>query len=290
MASPRSPDLEIARIAAAQYGLITWRQLRRVLGEQAIRRRIATGRLHGIYRGVYAVGHPVLRREGQWLAAVLAFGGNVEAALSHLSAAAFWGLRPDEAPGAEVMLLRNTGRRHRPARSEHALSVGVHRSRTITPSQTVLRGGIRVTTVERTLHDIRRRIPPHEFIRAQERAQADYGLVPPTRGPGMSRSDAEVQLRLLCVEHGIAQPLMNRQIAGEEVDFSWPEHRVVVELDSKRFHRTDAAFERDRRKAARVRLAGFEVIRVSYRQLTEEPTFVAALLSVAVRGTGARRP
>jgi predicted transcriptional regulator of viral defense system len=48
------------------------------------------GRLRRLHRGVYAVGHRVLGREGRRLAAVLACGEG--AVLSHRSAAAHWGL------------------------------------------------------------------------------------------------------------------------------------------------------------------------------------------------------
>jgi hypothetical protein len=55
----------------------------------AIEKRLWAGRLHILYRGVYAVGHTRLRPEGHRLAAVLACGPR--AALSHRSAAAHWG-------------------------------------------------------------------------------------------------------------------------------------------------------------------------------------------------------
>ncbi|HXQ88465.1 MAG TPA: hypothetical protein VN733_02400, partial [Solirubrobacterales bacterium] len=55
----------------------------------AIEHRLATGRLHLVTRGVYAVGRYQLGREGRWTAAVLACGP--DALLSHRSAAALWG-------------------------------------------------------------------------------------------------------------------------------------------------------------------------------------------------------
>jgi hypothetical protein len=60
--------------------------------DRAIKTRIATGRLHERYKGVYSVGYRKLTREGHWMAAVLAYGPT--AVLSHRSAAALWASCP----------------------------------------------------------------------------------------------------------------------------------------------------------------------------------------------------
>jgi hypothetical protein len=83
---------EIWAVVRRQHGVIARRQLLEFgLGAEAIKSRIATGRLHPVHRGVYAVGRPGLTREGLWMAAVLACGPG--AVLSHGSAAALWGIR-----------------------------------------------------------------------------------------------------------------------------------------------------------------------------------------------------
>jgi hypothetical protein len=69
-------------VAARQWGVVSRAQLRVLgFGRGAIERRLLAGRLHVVYRGVYAVGHPVLGVEGRRLAAVLACGPG--AVLSH---------------------------------------------------------------------------------------------------------------------------------------------------------------------------------------------------------------
>ena len=89
LASPPSPDAEMAASAARQHGVVTLAQLR-APGSTRTRCAVASraGRLHRVHRGVYAVGHAGLSREGRWMAAVL--GAGEDSALSHLSVARFW--------------------------------------------------------------------------------------------------------------------------------------------------------------------------------------------------------
>src|SRR3954469_2785877 len=84
-------DAALAVLAAAQYGVVSRRQLLELgFSRDGIAHRLATRRLHRLYAGVYAVGHTRVCREGRWLAAVLACGE--DAVLSHRSAAALWGI------------------------------------------------------------------------------------------------------------------------------------------------------------------------------------------------------
>ena len=81
------PERALAQLAARQWGVLSRAQLLAIgLGADAIEWRARSGRLHRVHHGVYAVGHTALRREGRFLAAVLACGPG--AVLSHRSAAA----------------------------------------------------------------------------------------------------------------------------------------------------------------------------------------------------------
>lgn len=81
----------IARIAAHQHGVITYGQLLWAgLSRAAIHRRVRSGRLFRVHRGVYALGHAGIGNKGRWKAATLAYGDG--AVLSHVSAAALWRL------------------------------------------------------------------------------------------------------------------------------------------------------------------------------------------------------
>ncbi|HVF79860.1 MAG TPA: hypothetical protein VNA28_16310 [Solirubrobacteraceae bacterium] len=114
----------IAEIASKQHGVIDLDQLRDAgLQIGAIYSRVRTGRLHRLHSRVFAVGHTRLSREGRWLAAVLALGDR--ALLSHVSAAALWGLRPTGSAAIHVTVPSSAGHRHR-------AGIVVHRSRTLT--------------------------------------------------------------------------------------------------------------------------------------------------------------
>jgi very-short-patch-repair endonuclease len=75
---------------------------------------------------------------------------------------------------------------------------------------------------------------------------------------------------------------VNTYVAGHLVDFHWPDARLVIEVDGYRFHSSRAAFERDRRRDADLSGAGFRVIRVTWRQLVEEPLAVVARIARAL--------
>lgn len=71
---------------------------------------------------------------------------------------------------------------------------------------------------------------------------------------------------------------MNARAADLEVDLLWPRERLVVELDGRATHDTARAFERDRARDQRLAAARFRVVRVTWRQFTDErPRVMAAL-------------
>src|SRR3954453_3049155 len=130
-------------LADRQWGVIASAQLTALgYSQKAIKHRIRRGRLHRVYRGVYAVGRRELSREGRWLAAVLACGDT--AALSHDSAAALWEIAKAPPPRIHVSVLSQSRSRddiktHRRA----ALDAATHK-------------GIRVTTPAWTLMELAR--------------------------------------------------------------------------------------------------------------------------------------
>ena len=111
----------IARVAASQHGVISQHQLLAAgLSATTIHRWMRAGHLHRIHRGVYAVGHPNISRDGRYFAAVLA--GGEDAVLSHTSAARHLGLDRTRGTGTIHLTLPRINKRspkgilvHRPA-------------------------------------------------------------------------------------------------------------------------------------------------------------------------------
>jgi very-short-patch-repair endonuclease len=93
-----------------------------------------------------------------------------------------------------------------------------------------------------------------------------------------TRSELERRFLRLCRGAGLPPPAVNVLIEGMEVDFVWPSRRLVVELDGYSFHRDRASFERDRRRDAKLQLAGYRVVRITYRHLCGRPETVVAEL------------
>jgi len=89
------------------------------------------------------------------------------------------------------------------------------------------------------------------------------------------RSPLEAKLLPLIVSRGLPTPLINHKmtIVGRtlEVDCLWPEQRVVVEADGRKFHDNPAAFERDRRRDRNLQVAGYRVLRITWAQVDQEP-------------------
>jgi very-short-patch-repair endonuclease len=89
-------------------------------------------------------------------------------------------------------------------------------------------------------------------------------------------------MRRLLREARLAQPKANIRAAGYSVDFLWAEQRVIVEVDGYKYHGHRRAFERDRRKDMALRDGGYEVIRITWRQLTEQALMVVAHVARAL--------
>jgi hypothetical protein len=264
------------------------------LGAGAIEYRLRLGRLHRIQRGVYAVGHRAISREGRWMAAVLACGPG--AVLSHRSAAALWGLRPNHAGPIEVTVpgARPNGRPF------------VARSSNLQPGEFTVERGIPVTTPAMTLLDLGSVLAPHELERALRETEVlrltDIGELeallarhPRRRGTralrqavneavqtaGITRSELEDRFKGILLQAKLPRPEHNATLELDaatsiEVDCLWRETRLIVELDGHAFHATRASYERDRIRDRRLMTAGWRVIRMTWRQVRDEHDAVVA--------------
>ncbi len=71
-----------------------------------------------------------------------------------------------------------------------------------------------------------------------------------------------------------------------EGDLVWREQRLIIQLDGHRFHYTRQAFERDRRNDQRLMAAGWRVLRITWKQLKNEPERIRrTILKVMARAS-----
>jgi very-short-patch-repair endonuclease len=253
----------LVALAARQHGIVTTAQLLAAgVGRRSIARRVDSGWLVSLHRGVYQVG-PIAAPLGPEMAAILACGG----ALSHQSAAAIWGF--GQRDDVVHVTVEGPGRRTRPG-------VRVHRTLSL---KAVVHNGLPLTTPFHTLQDLARVLTAAELDRATEQAHVLGLVIPDDAGePEFTRSEAEERLKRLCKAAALPMPRTNARVAGYEVDAFWPAHKLIVEVDGYKYHRTRGRFERDRRKDAALTVAGYRVIRITWRQLRYEPYSVAAQL------------
>ena len=258
---------EVRSLADRQHGVVARRQLL-ALGASGkwTDYRVSTGELRVVYRGVYVLGH--LTREGRWMAAVLAAGD--DAVLSHRSAGALWGILAYDGP-PEVTLPRASKFRW------------THRSSVAKAEQTT-RNRIPVTTPTRTIEDLARVLPAKQLERVHREAQI-LGLplrLTGTRRPAIraltetpTRSELEAEFQRFLKRHRIPRPETNVRLPFGECDCVWRRERLIVELDGHAVHATRSAFERDRVRDREAALAGWRVVRITWRQLRDDPERVA---------------
>ena len=271
-------DRAIAEIAAQQWGVVSRADLLACgLTDKAIRVRVARGSLHRLYRGVYAVGHTKLTREGRFLAAVLACGPG--AVLSHRSAAILHEMLEPSAHPIEVI-----------APSRHRLpGIVVHQSERI--ERTFVRG-IPVTPRVRTVIDLKRTADEASVKRALRQARfsaADLERLPNhiiALGTEPTLSPLEDEVRDFVINGGLrpaAEVNQPYRLSKRTVfpDLRWPELRLIVEVDGRRFHDDPLARHDDALRQAELEALGERVIRVTIADLRRRPQQTRARLRAA---------
>jgi very-short-patch-repair endonuclease len=94
----------------------------------------------------------------------------------------------------------------------------------------------------------------------------------------LTRSELEARFLDLCRSAGLPPPRANHVVEGMEVDFCWPELRLIVETDGWAYHGTRAAFSRDRRRSVTLTVAGWTVLRFTYEDVVHDPDHVVQTL------------
>jgi predicted transcriptional regulator of viral defense system len=274
-------------LAERQHGVVARRQLV-ALGftREAIRQRIWKGRLHPLYRGVYAVGRPELTQHGRWMAAILAKGP--AAVLSHRSAASLYGIAKQKGNAIHVAVPT-------PSRRRSSRGITIHRRNELSATT---RQGVPTTAITDTLIDLATDTTTDQLEQAINEADK-RDLIDPealgeaaehTRRPGaakvrrvtrrFSRTDSPLEREFLRIAEraGLPPPQTQAHVNGHRVDFHWPELKLVVETDGLRYHRTAAAQATDRQPDQDHFLAGLTALRFSRVQVKDDAAQVEAVL------------
>jgi hypothetical protein len=310
-ALPAHVAARVSAVAARQHALITLDQARAagMSGRTAQR---------WVERGLFTRDAPRVLRfagaprtwEARALAAVLSIRGSALA--SHRTAGHLW--LPDHvaAPGRiEITVPLASGRPRRPGLVVHetrAWALVDDRRRALVPVTGPARTLIDLCAV---LDDVAALGVLDELLRRRLVTWSELweALVLHKRGrPGRARyrcileerrgrrvpdtTFARLFLRALAAA-GLPEPSSEHEVVTDDgaryrLDAAYVAEQVAIELDGKESHLTDAAFEGDRVRDNRLSLAGWQVLRFTWRRFTAEPDVVVAEVAAAVTAARCR--
>ncbi len=279
-----SVDRIISRLASRAHGVVTRAELLGVgITRDQIKRRLQSGHLIAVHRGVYRAGHHAPSREAHYMAAVKACGDR--AVLCGRAAAHIWRLTRGSPPKPEVL-----------APTKRLIPGIVTRRSRIPSSEVADWHGIPLTNVPRTLVDLASSLSEPALARACHEAGVLYRttpkqvdqvleLLPNARGRAKLERvlHGEVPVTLSRLESGFLKllrkaglplPVTNKPVGKHRVDCRWPEQRLTVELDSYRFHNSNYAWGKDRLREREARRRGDEFRRYTPTDVFDDPTFM----------------
>lgn len=278
------------RLARTQHGVVARMQLLELgMPASAIRHRLATGRLHPLHRGVYAVGRPEVDRLGRLIAAVLACGPDAQ--LSHSSGGALWGICPPRSGAIDVTV---PGRvcRSRPGITVHRRAVAAPRFISAIPVGDPLSILVDLATClpDEELEDAINEADRIGLV-STDRLRARLDESPRRLGRGrlcrlldsqtFSKAQTKLERRFLAIVRaaGLQEPRAQAHLNSYRVDFHWPELGLVVETDSLTYHRTAAQQAVDIRRDQAHARTGLRSLRFTHSQVFFQPEHVREVLA-----------
>ena len=230
------------------------------------------------------------------MAAVMVAGR--DAVLSHSTAAAAWELRRVGSGAIHVTVPRDTGRRRRNG-------IRVHRSTTLEPLDTTTVRAIPITAAVRTIIDLAATLSgrplEHVLDLAEQRRLIDFAelrqrladrpgrpgspslqavLSLYTAGSTVTRSEMEERfLRALrpttvCDGRTSTPALKESRSISRGGTCGWSSRSTATAITGRR-----SMFESDRERDVMLAVAGWQVLRFTWTQLTERPAWVAGAVS-----------
>jgi very-short-patch-repair endonuclease len=301
----RRVDEAIAALARRQFGVFSRRQaLDRGASRSLVRRRVAAGRWVPVAHGVYRLrDFPESWHASLWTAVLATTGWAV---VSHEAAAAVHTF-PTFRPGRVVVTIRHGAGRQR-------AGVTVHQLDDLTPGQVTMVDGIPVTTIARTVIDLaavcRRSRVAHVVdelladgcVTVEELCRCFDDVARPGKpgvttlrtlltahSPGAVPSKSKLERLLLRVlrNGGLPRPRLQYPFPGRlpgpgRVDAAYPEAKLVIEADSRRWHTRRKDFAVDRRRDNEATLAGWRTLRFTWSDLTNDPDSVVQAVRSAL--------
>lgn len=271
----------VVALADAQGGAAGRAQLEEVaIPAWRIDNWVKSRRLHPWYPGVYAVGHRALGVHGRRKAAELA--GGPGAALCCQTAADFRNVKPNVSGTIHLWVPNQQGRGIR--------GIVPHRFGDLLDHDLEVVDGIRTTTPMRTLVDMARWWSLEQIARAfdrtEENRQFDLNRLqellarrprrpgaPKLRhvldmyqGPEPTLTELEKRGLQLIRKARLPKPAMQWHTSEGRVDFYWPEARLILEMDSFRWHKQRQRFEGDRSRDFEHIAQGLATPRVTWHQ------------------------
>lgn len=298
---------ELLAFAATQHGVVTLAQsIHFGVTFYALTTAVRGGFLWRPARGVYCSTSAPKTWEQDLLIKVLSLGPNAVA--SHRAAARLWGFHGFDSADPEAVRL---------CRRAHTAGGSVHHTNYLPEHHRATFNGIPVTSAARTIVDVlgrrpyvhndvraftlvndalrRKLVTQHELrvvlVEAAARGRNGVGVlrrVLDRMSPGYVPTASELEdlvVKVLAAA-GLPEPARQRHVGGTvapigRVDFYYPDVRLVIEADSERWHGGWVQQEADRRRDLLLTASGIRVLRVTWRQLKNEPSvFTAAVRAV----------
>jgi hypothetical protein len=307
-----SADLVLRALTPRLHGVVSRAQLLEAgMSRVRIDNWVRRGRLERLLPGIYRC---TLVEASSWTraaAAVLAACGSrgvpdgserIEVAVSHRMAGVLRSYLPPEAMAGYLVAVSGRPIRRTPGVHVHQTPLGA--------GDAVLIRGLPVTSPARTILDLAGEVTRGELEQAlavaerqarHVRRDLEALLVARRYHPGSGvlrrllsalaasgthplylRSRAEAAALELIRELGLPLPLANHRAQGLEVDFLWPDLRLVLEVDGFAYHGSPEAFHRDRERDRVLAAAGYQVLRFTWQQLHHDKVRTAGALAAAI--------
>ncbi|MEA1902131.1 MAG: type IV toxin-antitoxin system AbiEi family antitoxin domain-containing protein [Actinomycetota bacterium] len=293
-----SATRDVIQFAKKNGGAFTTREAIALgLPKSTLNRRVSDGIFVRIGRGHFTLPGASTRPDVLLHAA----GRHLGAVVSHESAALIHGLTPIQAKKPTVTV---------PYRGTHSFpGVTVHQSTDLLPEHTTTIGQLKVTTVARTLLDLAKVLSKKRLERVLDHALASRKvdldelvtlylaltrqgkrgmkwmgeLLADRAGDDLAYSESELETMLfqLIVDSGLPPPRKQfrapwlKPIRGR-VDMAYPDQKIVIEGDGRRWHALFDAFGTDRRRDNAAQLSGWIVLRFTWEMIVKEPESVIA--------------